>query len=135
MSVTLNKLNGAVDGLFERLLRRIYRGRYPLQPIYVERAVETAITNNTKVFKNGVLPPSNIEIMMNTEDYEDFKKIRDIYKKHVEETAMSFIESEFKGQTMGSTNLTIIFKEDPAIAKGSVTIRADHFEASYEGLK
>jgi len=137
MSVALNKLNIAIDGLFEGLLRKVFRGKSPLQPIYVQNAVEKAITESTKVFKGGILPPSNIEILMHTEDYHDFLTIQTIYKKHVDETAKNFIESEFSGQTINPAAVTIIFKEDEeqSVKKGCVEVRAYHCETAYEELK
>ena len=135
MSVASTKINIAIDGFCEGILRKVFHGRYPLQPIYVERAVETAISSNTKVFKNGVLPPSNIEILMNNEDYQDFRKIENIYKKQVEDTARNFIKSEFKGQAIGEVQLTVIFSSDADISKGDVIVRATHHEASYGELK
>ncbi len=135
MSVALNKINIAVDGLFERWLSRVFRGQYPLQPIYVERAVEKAITHNTKVFKSGVLPPSHLEINLNPDDYQDFIKIMNLFKKQIENSANNFIANEFTGQTIGSAKLAIIFKEDPDISKGCVAVRADHCESAYEEMK
>jgi len=135
MSVTSNKLNIMVDGLFERMLKRLLPGRHPLQPIFVERAIEKAIAENTKVFKSGVLPPSRLEVMMNEEDYADYRKIEGLYKRQLEETAQSFIENEFKEQGMGSAKPAISVKADPEISKGTVLVRADHFEEAYEGLK
>lgn len=135
MSVTSNKLNIMVDGLFERMLKKLLPGWHPLQPIFVERAIEKAITDNTKVFKGGVLPPSRLEVLMNEEDYADFRKIEGIYKKQLEETAQSFIENEFKEHAMGTAKPAISVKADPEVSKGAVTVKADHFEESYEGLR
>ena len=135
MSVTSNKLNIMVDGLFEQMMRKLLPGRYPLQPIFVERAIEKAVVENSKVFKGGVLPPNRIEVLMSNEDYADYRKIEGLYKRQIEETAQSFIENEFKEQAMGSAKPAISVKADPEISKGTVTVRADHFEESYEGLK
>src|SRR5208282_2391330 len=131
MSVTSSKLNVMVDGLFERVLRRIFPRRYPLQPIFVERAIEKAITDSTKVFKGGVLPPSRLEVLMNEEDYADFRKIEGLYKRQLEETAQSFIENEFKEHAMGTAKPAISVNYAPEISKGTVTVKADHFEESY----
>ncbi len=65
MSVTSSKLFCFVDGSLERILKKVLPCRYPLQPIFVEKAIEKAITENTKVFKNGVLPPNRIIVFMN----------------------------------------------------------------------
>lgn len=135
MSMASNKLHIAFDGFVEGMLKKIFRGQSPLHPIYVERAVENAIIANTLVFKKGLLPPSNVEILMNEEDYQDFMKIKFIYKNHIEETAKSFIESEFKGKTIGTANLFIVFKEDQSISKGYVEVRAYHCEEAYEEVK
>jgi hypothetical protein len=135
MSVASNKLNNAIDGFLERMLRKLIPGRYPLQPIFVQRAIEKAITNNTKVFKNCVLPPNMLEIVMNVEDYMDSMKIEVLYKRELEEAARSFIRDEFEENAMGTAILIIKLKADPVIAKGTVTVRADHYETSYEGLK
>jgi hypothetical protein len=124
-----------VDGLFERLLNKILPGRHPLQPIFVERAIEKAIAENTKVFKGGVLPPSRLEVIMNEEDYADYRKIEGLYKRQLEATAQSFIENEFKELAMGMAKPSLSVKADHEISKGTVTVRADHFEESYEGLK
>lgn len=135
MSVTSNKLNIMVDGLFERMLRKLLPGRHPLQPIFVERAIEKAITDNTKVFKGGVLPPNRITVLMNREDYEEFKKIEGIYTRQLEQTAKTFIENEFKEHAMGTAKPAISVNADPEVSKGAVTVKADHFEESYEGLR
>jgi len=135
MSVTSNKLNNAVDGLFERMLRKFFPGRYPLQPIFVERAIEKAIIDNTRVFKSGVLPPSRLEVLMNEEDYADFRKIEGFYKRQLEDTAQSFIENEFKEHAMGTAKPLISVKPDSDISKGTVEVRGEHDEASYEGIK
>ena len=135
MSVTSNKLNIMVDGLFEQMMRKLLPGRYPLQPIFVERAIEKAVVENSKVFKGGVLPPNRIEVLMSNEDYVEFRKIEELYKRQLEETAQSFIENEFKEQAMGKAKPVILVKADPEVSKGTVLVRADHFEESYEGLK
>ncbi|MEW6418763.1 MAG: FhaA domain-containing protein [Nitrospirota bacterium] len=135
MSVSANKLHMMVDDLFEGLLKKVFRGPYPLQPIFVERAVEKAIVENTKVFKSGVLPPNRIEILMSREDYADFKKIEGVYRRQIEESAQSFIENEFREQTLGKTKPVITIKSDPDVPQGAVRVKADHHEESYGGLK
>lgn len=135
MSVSANKINLIVDGLFERILKRVLPGRYPLQPIFVEKAVEKAITENTKVFKNGVLPPNRITVLMNREDYEEFKKIEGIYTRQLEQTAKNFIENEFKEHAMAISKPVITIAASPDVTKGDVKVDAEHYEGSYEGLK
>jgi len=135
MSVTANKLFNFVDCTMERLLKRVFTGQYPLQPIFVEKAIEKAITENTKVFKNGVLPPNRINIFMNKEDYESFRKIEVIYTKQLERSAIDFMENQFKEQTMGVSNLVLSFGTQHDLAKGDVEIRVEHDEAAYEMKK
>lgn len=133
MSVTSNKLNIMVDGLFEGMLRKILPCHYPLQPIFVERAIERAITDNTKVFKGGVLPPNRLEVLMSQEDYADFRKIEGLYKRQLEETAQSFIENEFKEHAMGKAKPVITVAADHKVSKGTVIVNADHSEEAYRG--
>jgi hypothetical protein len=135
MSVTANKMFIFVDSAFERILKRVLPGRYPLQPIFVEKAVEKAITENTKVFKNGVLPPNRITVLMNREDYEEFKKIEGIYTRQLEQTAKNFIENEFREHAMGISRPVITIAANPDVTKGDVEVEAEHYEGSYEGLK
>ncbi len=124
-----------VDGLFERTLKRLLPGRYPLQPIFVEKAIEKAIIDNTKVFKGGVLPPSGLEVAMSEEDYAEFRKIEGLYKRQLEKTAQDFVDNEFREQAMSAPKIAITVKADPELLKGFVLVRADHYESSYEGLK
>lgn len=135
MSMASNKLFNFVDGFFEKILKNIFPNRYPLQPIFVEKAVEKAITENTKVFKNGVLPPNRITVLMNREDYEEFKKIEGIYTRQLEQTAKNFIENEFKEHDMGISKPVITIAANPDVTKGDVEVEAEHYEGSYEGLK
>ena len=69
---------------------------------------------------------------MSNEDYVEFRKIEELYKRQLEETAQSFIENEFKEQAMGKAKPVILVKADPEVSKGTVLVRADHFEESYE---
>jgi hypothetical protein len=130
-----SKLNIMVDGLFERMMKKLFPGHYPLQPILVERAIEKAIVENTKVFQSGLFPPNRLEIVMNEEDYADYKKIEGLYKKQLEETAQNFIENEFQEHSLGKAKPAISVKADSKISKGTITVRADHFEETFEGLK
>jgi len=96
----------------------------------VEKAIEKAIIDNTKVFKRGVLPPSRLEVLMNEDDYADFRKIEGLYKRQLEETAQSFIENEFKSQVIGTVKPTISVKAATEVLKGTVVVRAEHLEES-----
>lgn len=135
MSVTANKLFNYVDGTVERLLKRVFTGQYPLQPIFVEKAIEKAIAENTKVFKNGVLPPNRINVLMNSDDYANFQKIERIYTEQLERSTTDFMDNHFKEQSMGVAKPVLTFGALPALAIGEVKIMAEHDEAAYEMKK
>ncbi len=130
-----NKLFAWVDGSVERLFKKIFPIRYPLQPIFVEKAIEKAITENTKVFKNGVLPPNRITVYMNSEDYAEFKKIEGIYSRQLEQTAKNFIENGFQEQAMGVSKFIVSIGANPDVLKGEVRVVAEHHEESYKVTK
>lgn len=132
MSVSANKINLIVDGLFERILKRVLPGRYPLQPIFVEKAIEKALTDNTKVFKGGVLPPNRIEVIMSQDDYDDFRQIEALYTRQLEETARNHIENECGKHAISMANPVISIMASPEVSKGMVKIRAEHHAADYE---
>lgn len=131
MYVTSNKMFNFIDGACEGILRKLFRGNYPLQPIFVQKAIDRAITENTKVFKDGVLPPNRVRVLLNRDDYEDFKKIEGIYTGKLEQSATTFIENEFKGQAMGVARPVIVVEAAPDVVKGDVKIMVEHYEASY----
>lgn len=127
MSVAINKLSAFLDGAFERLMN-LASHRYPLQPISVEKSIERAILENTKVFKSGVLPPNRITVLMSPEDFEDFKKIERIFQREIETTANSFIQTSFKEQSLEITEPVISVMSDSNRAKGEVKVLAEHEE-------
>ena len=131
MSVTANKLFNFVDGAFERMLKLVFSRTYPLQPIFVERAIEKAIAANTKVFRDGVLPPNRIKVLLNSDDYADFKKIEGIYRSKLENTASEFIENEFKEQAIGTAKPVIFVEAAPDVVRGEVRVNVEYHEASY----
>lgn len=138
MSAALNKMAYLIDVFLETMLSLVIppgRNRL-LQPITVEKEIEKAIESNAKVFRAGLLIPSEVEIWMNDEDFACFRKIEKIYKAELEKTANSYIKSEFKNQVMGNVRIRLKFKTDPSLEKGMVRVTADFFEDAYEdGLK
>jgi hemin uptake protein HemP len=135
MHVTANKLFNFVDGAVERLLQRLFPCGYPLQPIFVEKAIEKAIAENTKVFKNGVLPPNKIHVLMNSEDYEGLRKIEAIFTAQLERTASEFIENEFSAQAMATSKPALTIRSSAEQTKGEVEITVEHDETAYEMRK
>lgn len=131
MSVASSKVLNLVDGCFESVLRLVFRSRYPLQPVFVEKALERVIAENTKVFKNGILPPNRITVVMNDEDYREFKKIEGIYMKQLTETAERFIENGLQEHSMVVCKPAIVVTMDPDVPRGTVTITAEHDETGY----
>lgn len=134
-AVAINKLSALVDGAFEGLLKIAFRRRYPLQPIFVEKAMERAILENTKVFKNGVLPPNKIKVLLSQEDYADFKKIEGIFLRQIETTALNFIENGLKEQSLEISRPVISVVSDPDLARGEVKVLAEHQEGEGEDRK
>lgn len=135
MSVASGKVLNLVDGYFEWVLRLVFRGRYPLQPVFVEKTLERAITENTKVFKGGILPPNRLTVFMNDEDYGEFKKIEGIYMKQLTETAERFIENGLQEHSMVVCKPAIFVTVDPDVPKGTVMITAEHDEEGYTERK
>lgn len=135
MSVASSKVFNLVDGFFESVLRLVFRGCYPLQPVFVEKALERAIAENTKVFRKGILPPNRLTVLMNDEDYGEFRKIEGIYMKQITENAERFIENVFKEHSMAVCKPTIFVTMDPDVPRGTVTIIAEHDETGYSERK
>ena len=135
MSVASSKVLNLLDGYFESVLRLLFRGRYPLHPVFVEREIERAIAENTKVFKNGILPPNRLNVVMNDEDYAEFKKIEGIYMEQLEETAERFVENSLQEHSMVMCKPVISVTMDPDVRRGTVGITAEHDETGYSGRK
>ena len=135
MSISVNKINIFIDGLFERLLRILLPKCYPLQPIFVEKAVENAITENTKVFKNGILPPNKITVFLNREDHVDLKKMDKIFRSQLEKTAASFMQKELNGHAIGITYPVISITVSPDMIKGDFRVEAEYYEHLNEANK
>ncbi|MDO8721487.1 MAG: DUF3662 domain-containing protein [Syntrophales bacterium] len=128
MSTTSSKFLNFVDGAMEGILRRLFPESYPLQPIFVEKAIEKAIAENTKVFKNGVLPPNKITVFMNDEDYLHFRKFEKIYTEQLTETANHFVKSEFAEHSLRQIKMLIGIEIDSQnLAKGQIRVVAEHF--------
>ena len=110
------------------VLRRLFPESYPLQPIFVEKAIEKAIAENTKVFKKGVLPPNKITVFMNDEDYLHFRKFEKLYTEQLTETANHFVKSEFAEHSLRQIKMLIGIEIDSQnLVKGQIRVVAEHF--------
>jgi hypothetical protein len=135
MSVTSNRLFNFIDGAFVLVLKIVFRRPCPLQPIFVERAIEKAIAENTMVFKDGVLPPNTIKVLMNDEDYGEYRNIEEIYTSRLLTTAHTFIENEFKGQAIRTSKLVITVEATNDLTRSNVKVVVEHHEAAYERVQ
>jgi len=114
-----------LDAFIDRLLGRVFKKKYPFQPLILQEMLVRALNISVRSFDGGLFLPNRVSILMNPDDHQEFVMMGSFCRAQIAESAEKYLREEFPEAIAGSGKLTISYGASAELPKGAFRITAD----------